>query len=76
MIEIDCSRQTWAGQTDELTLAFLELLSEPKIDNHTNLNRVECMVTAQFHGLGILGLGTRLVIFQETLKPKVTYVTR
>ena len=69
MIEIDCSRQTWAGQTDELTLA----LSEPKIDNHTNLNRVECMVTAQFHGLG---LGTRLVIFQETLKPKVTYVTR
>ena len=45
-------------------------------DKDTNLNRAECMVTAQFHGLGILGLGTRLVNFQETLKPKVTYVTR
>ena len=30
-MKIDCSRQTWTGRTDEQTLAFLGLLSEPKM---------------------------------------------
>ena len=35
MMKIDCSRQTWTKRTDARTLAFLELLSEPK--NSTSL---------------------------------------